>query len=118
VTGNIKRAFIKAVTVLHDKFKPESFDKLFAFIFTIKQIDPSRFKFTHDKHLRGCELYSKDFRQCPITRIVGNVTEDSLSFPQYSNHYQRCRNQSDDTAILLPSLMTHESIHSLSPFKV
>jgi hypothetical protein len=51
--------FIKTDTDPHDKFKPENFDKLFDFIFTINQIDRSPLKFAAEKRLKGRELYSK-----------------------------------------------------------
>jgi transposase len=74
---DIKGSFIKTDTVPHDKYRPENFDKLYDFIFTIKQIDPSRLKFADEKHLKGSELYSKYVRRCPLTGTVENVTVDS-----------------------------------------
>jgi hypothetical protein len=39
---DIKGTFIKSDTVPHDKSKAETFDELFDFIFTVKQIDPTK----------------------------------------------------------------------------
>ena len=56
-----------------DKWKPENVERAMEFISMVYQMNPYRFKFCDEAHLKGERLYSKRGRRCPLTGVLEPV---------------------------------------------
>ena len=74
---NFKGSLRAVSQVPIDKYKDANIARAYEYSTIVRQLDPTRVKFTDEKHFKGSEIWNAKGRRCPLTGVVEPVIVDS-----------------------------------------